>query len=241
MGNIFKFLIESFNNSGGSFNDNKSNFVSAIVIGLLLIFANVDTNTILIVVAVYFFYQKFIQEEQNKDIKHHKKHKKYKEILKHKDSGQLVTIFNKIYKFKKHNKKSYNQGKKHYNRFLKYIEYGDRGNENLKHVYDLAVNHLNESLNQFISMTLSLPACAGYVNGTQVSNLELDNQLSDACQELYLYSIDELEHLLDKIHTEWETNKHVNASYVDRADIRLPKSSNFKDVLYDNKYSIYNL
>jgi MFS superfamily sulfate permease-like transporter len=241
MGNIFKFFIETFNNSGGGFNDKKSNFISAIVIGLILIFANVDTNIILIIVAVYFFYQKFIQETQNKEIKHHKKHKKYKEILKHKDSGQLVKIFNKIYKFKKHNKKSYNQGKHHYNRFLKYIKDGDRGNENLKHVYDLAVNELNESLNQFISMTLSLPVYAGYVNGKQVSNLELDNQLSDACQELYLYSIDELEHLLDKIHTEWETNKHVNASYVDRADIRLPKSSNFKDVLYDNKYSIYNL
>jgi len=241
MGNILKFFIESFNNSGGSFNDKRRNFISAVVIGLLLIFANVDTNTILIIVAVYFFYQKFIQEEQNKEINHHKKHKKYKDILKHKNNEPLIKIFNKIYQFKKYNKKSYNQGKKHYNRFLMYIKDGDRGNENLKHVYDLAVNQLNESLNQFISMTVSLPAYAGYVNGIQVSNLELDNQLSDVCQELYLYSIDELEHLLDKIHIEWETNKNVNASFVDRADIRLPKSSNFKDILYDPKYSIFNL
>jgi len=239
--NIFKYIIESFNNSGGGFNDNKINFISAIVICLILNFANFNTNTILIVVVVYFFYQKFIQGKQNKVIKNHKKHKKYKEILMHKDSGTLVKIFNKIYKFKKYNKKSYNKGKKHYNRFLQYIKDGDRGNENLKHVYDLAVNHLNESLNIFISITLSLPAYAGYVNGKQVSNLELDNQLSDACQELYLYSIDELEHLLDKIHTEWNTNKNINASYVDRIDIRLPKSSNFKDILYDPKYSIYNL
>ena len=241
MTNIFHYFVDSFNNLGGGFNDNKSNFISAIVIALILIFSKVDTNTILILVVVYLFYQKFIKEKQDKEVKHHKKHKKYKEILKHRDSGQLIKLFNKIYKFKKYNKKSYNKGKRHYNRFLNYIKDGDRGNENLKHVYDLAVNELNESLNSFISITLSLPAVAGYKDGKQISNLELDNQLSDACQDLYLYSIDELEHLLDKIHTEWETNKHVNASYVDRADIRLPKSSNFKDILYDNKFSIYNL
>jgi ABC-type nickel/cobalt efflux system permease component RcnA len=240
MVNVFKFFIDTFNNSSGGFNANKSNFISAIVIALALIYFDIKANTVLILVAVYFFYQKYI-EEQNKEIKHHKKHKKYKDILTHKDSGQLIKIFNKIYKFKKYNKKSYNQGKKCYNRFLKYIKDGDRGNENLKHVYDLAVNELNESLNQFISMTLSLPAVAGYKKGTQISNLELDEQLSAACEELYMYSIDLLEHLLNEIHTEWETNKHRGASYVDRADIRLPKPSDFKDILYDNKFSIYNL
>lgn len=239
MVNIINYFIESFTDGKG-FISQESNLFTTIIIILLLMYANIDTNTLIIIIAVYIFYQKYITDKKSKTIKSHKK-KKYKEILNHRDSGQLVKIFDKIYKFKKYNKKAYNAGKTHYNRFLLYIKDGDRGNENLKHVYDLACSELNESLNNFISITISLPAVAGYKKGKQVSNLELDGQLEGACKELYMYSVDLCEHLLNEIRKEWDTNKSIKSAYVDKADLVLPNPSNVGDILYDNKFSVYNL
>ena len=49
------------------------------------------------------------------------------------------------------------------------------------------------------------------------------------------------EHLLDTIHTEWETNKNINSSNMDRHTLRLPKANNVNDILYNNHFNIFNI
>jgi len=238
--NFKDFIIDEFNNDGKGKYDKKTNIILFVSLLLFLSYCDLQTNTLLILIVSYFIYQKYISK-QNEVIKIDKKKKNFKNILKHRDSNVLLKIFNKLYKFKKFNKKSYKSGKKHYNKFINYIEYSESGNDNLKHLYDLAVNELNESLNTFISITVSIPAVSSYKNGRKNRDLELDHQLIEACKELYEYSINELEHLLDTIHTEWETNKNINSSNLDRHHIRLPKANNVNDVLYNNNFNVFNI
>jgi hypothetical protein len=238
--NFKDFIIDEFNNDGKGKYDNKTNIILFVSLLLFLSYCDLQTNTLLILMVVYFIHQKYISK-QNDVIKTDKKKKNFKNILHHKDSHILLKIFNKLYKFKTFNKRSYKSGKKHYNKFLNYIDIGDRGNENLKHIYDLAVTELNESLNTFISITVSIPAVSSYKKGKKTRDLELDNQLIEVCKELYEYSINALEHLLDTIHVEWETNKNINSSNVDRHSLRLPKANNVNDILYNNNFNIFNI
>jgi len=238
--NFKDFIIDEFNNDGKGKYDNKTNIILFVTLLLFLSYCDLQTNTLLILMVVYFIHQKYINK-QNDVIKTERKRKNFKNILNHQDSHILLKIFNKLYKFKKFNKRSYKSGKKHYNKFLNYIDISDRGNDNLKHLYDLAVNELNESLNTFISITVSIPAVSSYKKGKKTRDLELDNQLIEVCKELYEYSINVLEHLLDTIHVEWETNKNINSSNVDRHSLRLPKANNVNDILYNNNFNIFNI
>jgi len=211
----------------------KKNLIYYVIIVLIFKFVDIQVNTILILGMAFYIHHQFLKDKDKKI------NKKDKEI--NKGSNHLLKIFDRLHKFKKFNPKSYNNGKKHYNNFLYYIEVGDKGADNLKHVYDLAVNELNESLNLFISITVSLPAYSGYKDGNIVRNLQLDHTLNEICSDLYKYSIDSLEHLTHLIHKDWENNKNINSSYIDKLDLRLPKASNFKDILYSDKFSLYNL
>ena len=235
-GFIIHFL-NTFTNKHNANIHNKSNIVVFVITILLLIYLEIPTNVLIIIIFVYFVYQKYIQDT---DKKHDtiKKKKKYKKILKHHDRN-LSKILDKLYKFKKYNKKSYKLGIKKYEQFLYYIDLFKKGVDNKKHIYDLAETSLTESLNDFISITVSLPAKASYKNGNKIRDLELDNRLKEIVDELDLYSIELLEYIGKQVNDEWKNNINNSCSPVDLPSFQLPQASNINDILYSENRSIY--
>lgn len=216
---------------------NKNNLVVFILIILILVYFNIPTNYLIIFIFIYFIYQKYINSIDQEHKKINKK-KNYKRILTHSDRN-LTKILDKLHKFKKYNKKVYKSGIKKYERFLYYIDTFKNGVENKKHMYDLANTYLKESLNDFISMTVSLPAKASYKNGKKIRDLELDNRLKEIIDELELYSIELLEYIGKEVNDEWKHNININCSPVDLPSFQLPQASNLNDVLYSKNLSIY--
>ena len=239
MRNIIDFFIETFNLKSNNLYESKFIFCSFIFIVLVMRFLSIQTSTIAIIAVSYYIHKKYI-EEQNKVIEKDKKHGKFKRILKRPDK-KLYIIFKHLHKFKKYSKKTYNSGKSTYNGFLKTIHYAKHGCDNYKHLFDVSVLKLNESMNLFMSLTHSLPVITSYIKGQYIRDLELDHRLSEILKELYEYSIHLLENMVLKIQIDWKTNKNTRSADIRMGDFKLPKPSDINDILYSDKFTLYNI
>ncbi len=180
---------------------------------ILLLLVNYGTTKIILSMILLFiiiyFYDDIIDKIKTKEktvtvIENNKKIKK--STYKDKD---IEKILSRLKKYSKYNDTAYNNGYNHMNLFLDNIhELSKDKMKNPKLNFENAEYHLKQSLNNFQSITISVPenSYKEAIENNDFENNKYGKRISKLCKELYKYCYSLLFKLSIKNNEDWTQN-----------------------------------
>ena len=185
---------------------------------IFCIFALKDTNiqVIAIISGIFYIFVNY-SDFKNVLIDIEKSHLKPKHIIQDNIKSQteihmndhIKDILKELQQYKQYNKNAYREGYKYLKLFLYTLH--EMEHNDIKHgniIYDNCFLYLRESVNNFQSITISVPQETFYhsIKKSNFKENKLENNISKLCKELYREGYNLLTNLSIKLNDIWENN-----------------------------------
>lgn len=212
-------------------------FIVIIAVSLLNLFDNkILMSLSLIIIFIVNFETLKNSGDTRKYIKQDIKKNEISDDLYYNENIHLLLV--KLKKYKKYNKISYKDGVKYMRKFIKTIHILEHDNiYNYNQYFENAMLYLKDSINQFQSITISLPE-RSFKNAIKYGDFESTkkiNELGTLCKELYNECYNILLNMSIEFNEKWNEKPNIYTKEIDMNTFRTEKYNPNDQV----NYSLY--
>lgn len=218
---------------------NEKSMIFIVILGISLI-QFLDIKLVISIIALLLIvlnYEKILPKSNIPITPEIKNKQKYEITDDMNYNTTIETSLHSLSKFKKYNKVSYKEGIRYMKLFLKMIHILEQDKiNNYNHYFENATIYLKDAMNNFQSITVSLPERT-LLNAIKYNDYEVTkkaNKLSSICKELYKECHYILVNLSIKFNKKWNDNPNIN-----NKEITINTDNVEYNNEYDNKWSIY--